>query len=122
MYPLGSNGGSQAVVDARVLAYELARASAPEDGLASYDAARRETVNDIVLANRANPGDAVLHTVAERAPHGFDRIEDVLTPGELAVLADGYRTITHTDDLNHDSPWAVTAAAPPSAHARRSSR
>ncbi|MFI0349169.1 flavin-dependent oxidoreductase [Actinomadura sp. 9N407] len=122
MYPLGSNGGSQAVIDARVLAYELARASTPEEGLAAYDAARRETVNAIVLANRANPGDAILHTVAERAPDGFARIEDVLSPDELAPLADGYKTITHTDDLNHDSPWAVTAAAPTSAYARRASR
>ncbi|MEW2354801.1 flavin-dependent oxidoreductase [Spirillospora sp. NPDC029432] len=113
MYPLGSNGGSQAVLDARALAYELARAATPEEGLAAYDAARRETVNAIVIGNRVNPGDAILHTVAERAPDGFARIEDVLTPDELAPLAAGYQSITHTDDMNRDSPWAVSAAPPP---------
>ncbi|MQY07815.1 flavin-dependent oxidoreductase [Actinomadura macrotermitis] len=112
MYPLGSNGGSQAVLDARVLAFELARATSPAAGLAAYDAARREPVNKIVLGNRANPGDAILNTVAERAPEGFDRVEDVLTPAELAPLGGGYRQITHTDDLNGDSPWAVPARLP----------
>ncbi|GAA1549847.1 flavin-dependent oxidoreductase [Actinomadura kijaniata] len=107
MYPLGSNGGSQAVVDARVLAWELARADGPVEGLAAYDAARREEVNAIVLANRTNPGDAILDAVAERAPDGFDRIEDVLTPEELVPLEGGYRQITHTDAVDGDSPWTV---------------
>ena len=118
MYPLGSNGGSQAVLDARALAYELSRASSPQEGLAAYDAARREAVNAIVLANRAAPGDAILNLVAARAPDGFDRVEDVLTADELAPLADGYRTITHTDDLNSDSPWAPAQAAPDRAQPR----
>ncbi|MEV4257117.1 flavin-dependent oxidoreductase, partial [Spirillospora sp. NPDC049652] len=103
MYPLGSNGGSQAVLDARALAYELARADDPAAGLAAYDAVRREPVNAIVRGNRTNPGDRILDLVAERAPDGFDRIEDVLTAEELAPLENGYRTITHTD--NGDSPW-----------------
>ncbi|WP_019631528.1 flavin-dependent oxidoreductase [Actinomadura atramentaria] len=107
MYPLGSNGGSQAVLDARVLAYELHRAESPEQGLAAYDKERREPVNAIVLANRHNPGDAILNLVAERAPDGFDRIEDVLTADELAPLARGYEKITHTNDLNVDSPWSI---------------
>ncbi|MDL4774736.1 MULTISPECIES: flavin-dependent oxidoreductase [Thermomonosporaceae] len=109
MYPLGSNGGSQAIIDARVLAFELARAGTAEAALARYDAARRDTVNAIVLANRHNPGDKILNVVAERAPDGFARIEDVLTPEELAPLANGYQQITHTNDLNGDSPWTVTA-------------
>jgi 2-polyprenyl-6-methoxyphenol hydroxylase-like FAD-dependent oxidoreductase len=107
MYPLGSNGGSQAILDARALAYELARADSPVAGLAAYDTARRETVNAIVLANRANPGDAIMETVARRAPDGFGRIEDVLSEDELAPLANGYLKISHTDALNADSPWTV---------------
>ncbi|MEU5879329.1 flavin-dependent oxidoreductase [Spirillospora sp. NPDC047279] len=108
MYPLGSNGGSQAILDARALAFELARADSAAAGLAAYDAARRDAVNAIVLANRNNPGDTILNTVAERAPDGFDRVGDVLTPEELAPLANGYQHITHTDDLDRTSPWAVT--------------
>jgi 5-methylphenazine-1-carboxylate 1-monooxygenase len=90
MYPIGSNGGSQAIVDARVLARELAAATIPEQGLAAYEAARRETVNAIVLANRDMPVDRVLNTVSVRAPEGFDRIEDVLSPTEVTAIRDAY--------------------------------
>ncbi|MGK5559030.1 flavin-dependent oxidoreductase [Actinomadura kijaniata] len=97
MYPIGSNGGSQAVIDARVLAWELARAADPAAGLAAYEAARRETVNAIVLACRDMPADRVLHTVGERAPDGFERIEDVLTPEELATITGAYRQTSFSD-------------------------
>ncbi|RLU77450.1 flavin-dependent oxidoreductase [Streptomyces griseocarneus] len=53
MYPVGANGASQAVVDARVLAYELA-ASGDDvtGGLARYEEARRDATAAVVLANR----------------------------------------------------------------------
>ncbi|MGV9679660.1 flavin-dependent oxidoreductase [Nocardia sp. NPDC003482] len=89
MYPIGSNGGSQAVIDARILARELTRD--PERGAAAYDALRRGLVNTLVLANRDMPMDHVLRLVAERAPTGFRRIEDVLGRDELRAITDGYR-------------------------------
>jgi len=97
MYPIGANGGSQAIIDARVLAYSLARAATPADGLAAYEMARRETVNAIVLACRDMPADRLLHRVNVRAPDGFDRIEDVLSAAELAAFADAYRATTLQD-------------------------
>jgi 2-polyprenyl-6-methoxyphenol hydroxylase-like FAD-dependent oxidoreductase len=97
MYPIGANGGSQAIIDARVLAYSLARAATPADGLAAYEMARRETVNAIVLACRDMPADRLLHRVSMRAPDGFDRIEDVLSTGELAAFANAYRKTTLQD-------------------------
>ncbi|HEX8007557.1 MAG TPA: flavin-dependent oxidoreductase [Trebonia sp.] len=97
MYPIGSNGGSQAILDARVLARELASAKTTEWGLAAYEAARRETVNAIVLANRDMPADRVLDAVSVRAPDGFDRIEDVLSPAELAAVRDAYRATSLQD-------------------------
>jgi hypothetical protein len=74
-----------------VLAAELAAAPDPVTGLARYESARREQVNAIVLANRDMPMDLVLHLVAERAPNGFTRIEDVLTADELAAIGAAYR-------------------------------
>ena len=97
MYPIGANGGSQAIVDARVLAWSLARAAHPADGLAAYEAARRETVNAIVLANRDMPADRLLHLVSVRAPDGFGRIEDVLSGAELASFDRAYRSTTLPD-------------------------
>jgi 2-polyprenyl-6-methoxyphenol hydroxylase-like FAD-dependent oxidoreductase len=97
MYPIGANGGSQAIIDARVLAFSLARAATPADGLAAYEMARRETVNAIVLACRDMPADRMLHRVSVRAPAGFDRIEDVLSPAELAAFHQAYRATTVQD-------------------------
>ena len=101
MYPVGANGGSQAIVDARVLAWSLARAlsssGTPAEGLAAYEAARRETVNAIVRANRDMPADRLLHLVSVRAPGGFGRIEDVLSAAELAAFDQAYRSTTLSD-------------------------
>ncbi|TDC56094.1 flavin-dependent oxidoreductase [Actinomadura sp. KC345] len=97
MYPIGSNGGSQAVLDARVLAHELARAADPADGLLGYEHERREAVNRIVLACRDMPADRILQTVSERAPRGFDAIEDVLEPAELNTIAGAYRQTSFSD-------------------------
>src|SRR5712691_213656 len=101
--------GSQAVVDARVLAWSLARAAAPAEGpaeglaaapaegLAAYEAARRDTVNAIVLACRDMPADRLLQMVSTRAPDGFNRIEDVLSAAELAAFDHAYRATTLPD-------------------------
>ena len=97
MYPIGANGGSQAVVDARVLAWSLARAATPAEGLAAYEAARLPGVNAIVLACRDMPADRLLQMVSTRAPDGFDRIEDVLSAAELAAFDQAYRTTTLPD-------------------------
>jgi 5-methylphenazine-1-carboxylate 1-monooxygenase len=101
MYPIGSNGGSQAIIDARVLArclsLCLSGAATPQEGLAAYESQRRETVNKIVLANRNMPVDQVLDMVSARAPDGFDRIEDVLSAAELAALRDAYRATSMPD-------------------------
>jgi 2-polyprenyl-6-methoxyphenol hydroxylase-like FAD-dependent oxidoreductase len=101
MYPIGANSGSQAVVDARVLAWSLARALAssgsPAEGLAAYEAARRDTVNVIVLACRDMPADRLLQAVSTRAPGGFERIEDVLDAAELAAFDEAYRATTLPD-------------------------
>jgi 2-polyprenyl-6-methoxyphenol hydroxylase-like FAD-dependent oxidoreductase len=97
MYPVGSNGGSQAIIDARVLARCLSRAATPEAALAAYEAERLETVNKIVLANRNMPVDQVLDTVSARAPDGFEKIEDVLSAAELAALKDAYRATSMQD-------------------------
>ena len=80
-----------------MLAYSLASAGTPAEGLAAYEAARLTVVNQIVLANRDMPVDQVLDMVSARAPDGFDRIEDVLTAAELAALRDAYRSTSLQD-------------------------
>lgn len=110
MYPFGSNGGTQAIIDGRVLAWELARADTPVAGLAAYEHARREPMNALVLANRQRGPERVLQLVEQRAPNGFTRIEDVMTREELDSIALEYRKTAGFDaeTLNAAPSWDVT--------------
>ncbi|WP_437963614.1 flavin-dependent oxidoreductase [Sorangium sp. So ce260] len=109
MYPVGSNGASQAILDARALAWHLARASAPEAALSAYEAARRPPTSALVLANRELGADRVLALVEQRAPAGFARIEDVLSGEELEEMSRGYTRMIGTDveELNARPSWSV---------------
>jgi 2-polyprenyl-6-methoxyphenol hydroxylase-like FAD-dependent oxidoreductase len=89
MYPVGSNGASQAILDARCLADRLARHPVPE-ALAAYESDRRPATAAIVHSNRIGGPERVVDLAASRAPHGFDRIENVATTEELAAIAKGY--------------------------------
>jgi 2-polyprenyl-6-methoxyphenol hydroxylase-like FAD-dependent oxidoreductase len=89
MYPTGSNGAAQAILDARCLARCLADRPA-EDALRAYEAERRSATEAIVLSNRAGGPERILDLVGSRAPDGFERIEDVIGQGELAVVGLAY--------------------------------
>lgn len=113
MYPIASNGGSQAVLDARVLARRLAGADDPAAALAGYEAERRPETSALVLATRSLPIEATLSLVAERAPAGFADISEVLTEEELTAMADAQHRITDMDvrALNERESWSVPARA-----------
>ena len=89
MYPVGSNGASQAILDARCLTDRLAERPVPE-ALASYGADRLPATAAVVASNRAGGPERVITVIAERAPGGFTRIEDVATEAELAGIVRGY--------------------------------
>jgi 2-polyprenyl-6-methoxyphenol hydroxylase-like FAD-dependent oxidoreductase len=97
MYPIGSNGASQAILDARVLAREIRAHGATEPALQAYEAERRPATAAIVLANRKNGPEQVMQLVEERAPGGFTRIEDILSEQELQDTAGGYKRIAGFD-------------------------
>jgi 2-polyprenyl-6-methoxyphenol hydroxylase-like FAD-dependent oxidoreductase len=97
VYPIGSNGGSQAIIDARVLARELTGEDSVEAAVAAYEAARIPATSAIVLATRDMPVERVLDMVRNRAPGGFGRIEDVMSAVELAQLRDAYRSTSLQD-------------------------
>lgn len=97
MYPIGSNGASQAILDARVLAREIQAHGPTPEALQAYEAERRPATSKIVLANRADGPDRVLDIVEERAPGGFARIEDVLSRAELEEAAAGYKRLAGFD-------------------------
>jgi 5-methylphenazine-1-carboxylate 1-monooxygenase len=106
MYPIGSNGASQAILDARVLAREIRAHGPTHEALLAYEAERRPATAAIVLANRKNGPEQVMQAVEERAPDGFVRIEDVLSAEELEEAAAGYKRIAGFDKeiLNNRAP------------------
>jgi len=97
MYPIGSNGASQAILDARALADALAGEhdvpSGVDGALARYEAARRPATAKIVLSNREHGPECVLDLAEERAPDGFTRVEDVFAQGELEEIAVRYKRV-----------------------------
>ncbi|WP_051717500.1 FAD-dependent monooxygenase [Streptomyces sp. NRRL F-5727] len=90
MYPAGSNGATQAVVDARVLARHLAMCSDPADALRAYEADRLPQMTELQRSNRSMGPEKVLTLAHQRAPQGFERIEDVFGAEELAEISRGY--------------------------------
>jgi 5-methylphenazine-1-carboxylate 1-monooxygenase len=98
MYPRGSNGAGQAILDARALADCLTVADDPVAALRSYEDRRLETTGNIVRTNRKTPPDAILREVFVRTgDKPFANIDDVIRPEELRALSDGYKRIAGYD-------------------------
>jgi len=93
MYPVGGNGASQAILDARALARHLASAASVPEALAGYDAERRPPTTEIVLNNRKGGPEGVIDIVEARAPDGFADIETVASYAERAAIVRGYASM-----------------------------
>lgn len=92
MYPIGSNGASQAILDARTLTgCLLSYVDDVERALQRYDEMRRPATSAIVLANRGLGPELPMQLVEERAPDGFDLLSDVISAEEILAVTDGYR-------------------------------
>ena len=91
MYPIGSNGATQAILDAQCLARCLGEHASIIAALDAYEDARRPMTRDIVTMNRHEGLDAILDMVEEAAPEGFARIEDVTDPKVLAQWVQAYK-------------------------------
>jgi 2-polyprenyl-6-methoxyphenol hydroxylase-like FAD-dependent oxidoreductase len=90
MYPMGSNGAGQAVLDAESLARHLVGQPSPDLALHAYQDERLPMTSEVVLRNRAGGPEGVIDEVERRAPDGFDRLEDVMPAAELDAVLSGY--------------------------------
>ncbi|MGE0037413.1 MAG: flavin-dependent oxidoreductase [Xanthobacteraceae bacterium] len=97
MQPVGAQAGSQAVVDARVLAASLLKVTDPAAALTHYQDQRIAAMNDIIIRNRNLGLETVLQLAEERAPNGFARINDVLTQDELESAALNFKKVAGID-------------------------
>ena len=91
MYPIGSNGASQGILDAEKLSIELHSCSSLLDALDNYENERRPATSKIVLLNRQNGPEQVMQLAEERAQLGFDNIESVIPHSELEDIASRYK-------------------------------
>jgi 2-polyprenyl-6-methoxyphenol hydroxylase-like FAD-dependent oxidoreductase len=91
MLPIGAQAGSQAVVDARVLAFALATAPTAARALEQYDAQRRPTMTAVTLKNRAFGPAIVMEIAEQRAPAGFKNVEDVIARRDLEEISRAYK-------------------------------
>ncbi len=92
MYPNGSNGGSQAILDARTLAFHLATASSVDEALTAYESARRPAMASLLAGTRATGPERVMQLAYERAPQGFADIDEVIPLREREQIAADYKT------------------------------
>ena len=97
MYPIGSNGASQAILDAECLADSLNTADHVVDALKTYEAVRLPATAKIVLQNRQMGPEQVMQIVEDRAPNGFEKLDDVISREELEAIANRYKTIAGFD-------------------------
>lgn len=102
MYPNGSNGGSQAILDARTLAFHLATAESISTALELYEQDRRPATARLLELTRQTGPERVMLLAHERAPGGFGNITDIIPAEELAAIAAEYKRAAgfHPDALN----------------------
>lgn len=91
MYPTGSNGASQAIIDARVLGACMVEHGANAQALAAYDARLCGPVSALVLRNRGAGPFGLLNLVHDRCGGTFDDIDAVIPPDEREAFLAGYK-------------------------------
>ena len=93
-YPFGGNGAAQAVLDAKSLPVQLARANGDVAGaLNAYDQERREKVYAVVMSNRQGGPERVIDFVLSRLSGPDTNLEDVAPFEERKAIVHGYSHI-----------------------------
>jgi len=107
MYPRGSNGANQAILDAEALCNSILEEKDPRKALKAYERKRLAAANRVVLANRSSGPDTILKIVHERTgDRPFRRIEDVMSEAEIRAVSEGYKRVA-------GFPAPVTSASSP---------
>jgi 5-methylphenazine-1-carboxylate 1-monooxygenase len=117
MYPVGSNGASQAILDAAALSSAMVSHGSPIDALHAYEATRRPATSRIVLSNRQHGPERVLDMAEQRSPQGFANINDVFAVGELESISAQYKQVAGfvppTPSLTTPSPTTPSPTTVP---------
>jgi 2-polyprenyl-6-methoxyphenol hydroxylase-like FAD-dependent oxidoreductase len=102
MYPRGSNGSAQAIIDARTLADSLkdsftsagANPQSARQALKDYESKRLDATAKVVTTNRTLPPDAIIMKADELSKgQPFKSIDDLISQDELRQISDNYKKI-----------------------------
>ncbi len=106
MYPTGSNGASQAIVDARVLGANLSKYGVSNAALEAYNEQLCENISAVVLRNRGSGPFVILNELDSRCGGIFDDIEAVFPAAEREALMGRYKAAAGyaVDQLNAAAP------------------
>jgi len=112
MYPTGSNGASQAIVDARILGKCLLENGVNAQALRQFDEALCAEISKLVLRNRGAGPFGLLNMVDARCGGEFDNIDDVIPPEERAAFMAAYKSAAGfaIEKLNHAAPTIAPGA------------
>jgi len=97
MTPHGSQAGSQAIVDAAVIVRSLVAEPSVEQALRRYQDERLPAMHEVTLRNRRLGPEEAMQLVEERAPGGFERIEDVISSEEMERLTASFQQAAGLD-------------------------
>jgi 2-polyprenyl-6-methoxyphenol hydroxylase-like FAD-dependent oxidoreductase len=94
MYPRGSNGAAQSLIDARTLADALLGHSDPRQALRAYEAARVTAAANVVRTNREFPPDFINTKVEELVgDKPFENLDSYISQDELRTLSENYKRV-----------------------------
>ena len=105
MYPSGSNGAAQAILDAEALTRAIATRADIRDALSGYEAERLEPTAEVVLHNREFAAERVLRLVDERCPPDCDNIFDYVAREEMEAISRRYQRIAGFDRHAVNKPF-----------------
>ena len=112
MYPTGSNGASQAIIDARVMGAKMLEHGVSSAALKAYNDQLIEPISALVLRNRGAGPFGLLNLVNERCGGEFDEIDDVISPQERDEFMEKYKSAAgFARDALNEAPSIIAAGS-----------
>jgi|TARA_B110000977_G_scaffold82905_1_gene110767 2-polyprenyl-6-methoxyphenol hydroxylase-like FAD-dependent oxidoreductase len=109
MYPTGSNGASQAIIDARIIGARLLDHGLGAEAMSAYNAELCAPISQLVLRNRGAGPFGMLNLLDERCGGVFDNIDDVIPAHERQDFMSKYKRAAGfaKDSLNSSAPTVL---------------
>ncbi|MFY7838002.1 MAG: flavin-dependent oxidoreductase [Novosphingobium sp.] len=112
MYPTGSNGASQAIIDARTIGRMMVERGVTADTLAAWDAEFCGPIGQVAMRNRGAGPFGLLNMVDDRCRGQFENIDDVIPAAERSAFMLAYQQAAgFAKDRLNAAPRTIPAGA-----------